>query len=99
MLSEEQREKLDHWLQSLLWEGSLIGINTSQQISIHRTKGRIVMQNYQEWILQGVRELYEFKYTGQSQGQTSKVVFIGEGLEKSSIGKSLQMYVGIEIMM
>jgi len=52
----------------------------------------------QEWILQGVRELYEFKEIGISHsgdGESSKIVLIGEGLEKGDIEKSLELYLGV----
>ena len=96
MLSQLQYEKLDQWIRSLLWEGSLLGINSSKPISIHRTKGRIILKTGQEWILQGVRELYEFKEIGNSpQEQESKIVLIGEGLKKLDIEKSLKIYLGV----
>ena len=95
VLSDRQREKLDQWIRSLLWEGSLLEINSSQPISVHRTKGRILLQNNEEWILQGVREVYEFKPTGKSHGQNSKIVLIGEGLQKGIVEKSLSSYLGV----
>jgi len=88
-----QREKLDKWIRTLLWEGTLIGGSSSRKISVHRTKGRIVMRNGEEWILQGVRELYEFKRVGISHGQISKIVLIGEALQKDDIEKSLYTYL------
>jgi hypothetical protein len=51
------------------------------------------MRNGEEWILQGVREVYEFKKMGISHGQTSKIVLIGEALERDDIEKSLQTYL------
>jgi len=88
-----QREKLDKWIQTLLWEGTLIGVHSSEKMIVHRTKGRIVMRNGEEWILQGVREVYEFKRMGISHGQTSKIVLIGEALERDDIEKGLQTYL------
>ena len=92
-LSDVQLEKLDKWIRNLLWEGTLIGERLSQKISVHRTKGRIVSRNGEEWIVQGVREVYEFKRTEISHGERSKIVLIGEGLQKDSIEKSLQTYL------
>jgi len=51
------------------------------------------MRNGEEWILQGVRELYEFKRVGISHGQISKIVLIGEALQKDDIEKSLYTYL------
>jgi G3E family GTPase len=78
-----------------LWEGTLLDIDTPQNISIHRTKGRIITQEGDEWILQGVREIYEIKSTGKTQEQDSKIVLIGEGLQKNDIKSSLQRYLGV----
>jgi G3E family GTPase len=93
MLSETQREKLDQWIRTLLWEGVLFDFPGN--VSVHRTKGRIVMQNGQEWMLQGVREVYEFREMGKSHEDKSKIVLIGEGLEKENIANSLYRYLGI----
>jgi len=95
VLSDGQREKVDQWIRCLLWEGSLPGIDPPQRISVHRTKGKIALQNGEEWILQGVREVYEFKLMGKSNGQRSKIVLIGEGLQKGDIEKSLHLYLGV----
>lgn len=51
------------------------------------------MRNGEEWILQGVREVYEFKRMGISHGPTSKIVLIGEALERDDIEKSIQTYL------
>jgi hypothetical protein len=53
------------------------------------------MTNNEEWILQGVREIYEFRYNGKSHGENSKIVLIGEGLHKADIEKSLHLYLGV----
>lgn len=95
MLSRVQCEKIDRWIRSLLWEGTLLDVRASGRISVHRTKGRIVMQSGEERILQGVRETYEFRSIGKSHHTTSKIVLIGEGLDKACIETSLQIYLGI----
>jgi len=94
-LSDEQREKLDQWIRNLLWEGTLIGITSSHHISVHRTKGRIVTTTGEEWILQGVREVYEFKHVAQRSSGDSKLVLIGERLNKHNIQQSLHRYLGV----
>ena len=53
------------------------------------------MTNNEEWILQGVREVYEFKYNDKSHEENSKIVLIGEGLQKVDIEKSLHLYLGV----
>jgi hypothetical protein len=51
------------------------------------------MQNGDEWILQGVREVYEFKKIGISHEESSKIVLIGEALRKEDIDRSLETYL------
>ena len=51
------------------------------------------MRNGEEWVLQGVREVYELKRTGISKEQTSKLVLIGEALQKNDIEQSLLAYI------
>ena len=71
------------------------GVDTSQRVSIHRAKGRVVLSNGEEWILQGVREIYEFKFMNKSHGTSSKIVLIGEGLQNGDIEKSLYLFLGV----
>ena len=78
----------------MLWEGSLLEV-ASQGISVHRTKGRIVTQEGEEWVLQGVREVYEFRHLGKAHGHDSKIVLIGEGLKRQEIEYSLRVYLGV----
>jgi len=94
-LSDDQRAKLDQWVRSLLWEGVLVGVPHTRPISIHRTKGRVTSRSGEEWILQGVREIYEFKVIGKAHSESSKIVLIGEGLKEDEIKKSLHGYLGI----
>jgi G3E family GTPase len=95
VLSDEQRAKLDLWVRSLLWEGVLLGVPHTHPISVHRTKGRVTSRSGEEWILQGVREIYEFKVLGKAHSESSKMVFIGEGLKQDEIEKSLYGYLGV----
>ena len=53
------------------------------------------MLSGEEWILQGVRDIYEFKAIGKSHETRSKIVLIGEGLLKASIEASLELYLGV----
>jgi len=94
-LSDIQREKFDRWIQVLLWEATLLNMDAPQKISIHRTKGRIITQRGEEWILQGVREIYEMRANGKAHGHDSKMVLIGEGLRQNDIKASLQRYLGV----
>jgi G3E family GTPase len=75
-----------------------MGIGLShERISVHRTKGRIIDKNGDEWILQGVGEVYEMKkVAGMATEQQSKIVLIGEGLQRKSIEKSLAYTLALD---
>ena len=96
-----QRTRIDQWIRTLLWEGILLGITSPHHLSIHRTKGRIATSNKEQWIVQGVREVYEFKSLGLIQSSDpadpadSKLVLIGEGLHRHTIEHSLHTYLGV----
>ena len=98
ILTQIQGQNLDQWIRTLLWEGNLLGIGSShQRISVHRTKGRIVAENGEEWILQGVGEVYEMKKIGEMATELqSKIVLIGEGLQAETIKKSLAYTLALD---
>lgn len=73
----------------------LPGIIPSPELSIHRIKGRIVCEGGEEFILQGVRELYQYKPIEKSNTTECKLVLIGEGLKQEEIEKSLQIYLSV----
>jgi len=75
-----------------------MGIGSShERISVHRTKGRIIDKNRDEWILQGVGEVYEMKkFAGMATEQQSKIVLIGEGLQRKFIEKSLAYTLALD---
>jgi G3E family GTPase len=81
--SLEQLLSLEQFLRSLLWEPSL----HEKGYEIHRTKGRVVMTDGTVKVVQGVREIFNIEDAvnqNESDGgpQTSKLVFIGRGLDK-----------------
>ncbi|KAK7956196.1 cobW-domain-containing protein [Apiospora aurea] len=56
-----QLAKIDGWLRSVLWEGDVPGIDGKQSegLEVHRLKARLVFQDGQVKMVQGVREVFE----------------------------------------
>ena len=57
-------EKLEAWLRSILWEVKLPLLgqrlsNLSRSFSIHRVKGRLILDSGHVKMVQGVREVFE----------------------------------------
>lgn len=107
-LSSAQLDKLDTFLRNLLWTRFFISHPEAEGVSvesagsrpeIHRTKGRLVMQEGGIKLLQGVREVFEFidaadvgtsnESANGSRG-AGKIVFIGRNLQPALLQKSLE---------
>ena len=82
-------ERLDKWLRSVLWESKLPTYEKKQGWEIHRSKGRIVLDNRRVIMLQGVREIFELidaahisndSRTADTSQEEGKIVFIGRNL-------------------
>jgi G3E family GTPase len=86
---------VDAWLRSVLWENVLPNDSDEHQdpFEIHRLKGRLVVQNGETKIIQGVRELFEiFDAPSGDAGekkQTGKMVLIGRHVTDFNFQKSL----------
>jgi G3E family GTPase len=103
-LSPIQWTKLDEWLRSALWESVLLAEATNEvtKFEIHRTKGRIMLDDGSLKLLQGVREVFELidEKDGASgrNGEAAlvegtaegKIVLIGRGLDEVAFGSSLK---------
>lgn len=106
-LSADQISALDLTLRSLLWEGRLPSSSSSpsyqeasSSIEILRTKGYFVDQDAgTEYVVQGVREIYELRQVGQRKlrheaGQIpeeeGKLVLIGKGLRAGMVSAIAQ---------
>lgn len=68
VISASQLDLLEQWLRSVLWEAILppaspsaltITNSAANQFSIHRLKGRIVLDSGETKMIQGVREVFE----------------------------------------
>lgn len=107
-LSSAQLDKLDTFLRNILWTRFFISHPEAEGVSvesegsrpeIHRTKGRLVMQEGGVKLLQGVREVFEFidaADVGASNDGASadrgngKIVFIGRNLVPAALQKTLE---------
>lgn len=89
-LAPEQLEKVDGWLRSVLWESQVPGVGTNQTaaLEIHRLKARLVFENGEVKMVQGVREVFEIFEPRDTSGsadnentpKSGKVVLIGRQL-------------------
>ncbi|KAL9009968.1 MAG: hypothetical protein Q9173_005051 [Seirophora scorigena] len=90
LLSPEQLQKLESWLRSVLWESVLPSAGASEPVAqaftVHRTKGRILVEDGRVLMIQGVREVFEMIDQTASESEESnsatkgKIVLIGTGL-------------------
>lgn len=110
-LDPKQITSLDAWLRSILWESTLPppGVQPSpsetkpQGFEIHRLKGRILLNDGTQKMIQGVREVFEIldadklpvdedEVKSVAQG---KIVLIGRGLGDLSWEASLRNSLGV----
>lgn len=80
-------ERLDVWIRTVLWEGRLPGGGASS-IEVLRCKGLVYTASAGQYVLQGVRNLYELSRAevdgalpDVSGARPGKLVFIGKGLD------------------
>ncbi|KIO21357.1 hypothetical protein M407DRAFT_126582 [Tulasnella calospora MUT 4182] len=96
VLKENEAQRLDEWIRTVLWEGHLPG-TPERTLEVLRCKGVWQVDDGRIFVLQGVKSLYETreeKRSNEDAEVAGKVVLIGRGLEKdvlNSLQKSLQM--------
>ncbi|GLB38595.1 putative cobalamin synthesis protein cobW C-terminal domain [Lyophyllum shimeji] len=95
VLSAPRLERLDEWIRSVLWENRLPdgqegqGQGKGQGLSVLRCKGLITTEAGEQYVLQGVRSMYEMtKIENEAQEdigvpQVGKIVLIGKGLDEA----------------
>ncbi|KAM4056855.1 cobW/HypB/UreG, nucleotide-binding domain-containing protein [Hirsutella rhossiliensis] len=79
-LPPHQLDDVDRWLRSVLWDSKVPGSECKGDFEIHRSKGRIVLQNGDVKMLQGVREVFELTEPPglqEPQPASGKIIFIG----------------------
>ncbi|CAO3633647.1 unnamed protein product [Mucor hiemalis] len=99
---------LEQWIQELLWEKKLSGIeDDSDPITVLRLKGILyppkdkLDNNKKRMVIQGVQDLYDIQegFTGDDvdvNDTSSKIVLIGKNLKKDQISKSFSSVLGID---
>lgn len=94
-LSGGQLEKFDEWLRSVLWEGKLPS-GGDGKLEVLRCKGMFTLDSGEEYVLQGVRNLYEIDSVGQERSlgvpEEGKVVLIGKGLDEDVRRSLLEIF-------
>lgn len=91
-LSPAQVQRLDEWIRTVLWEGHLpTGLNSHNEnhvVEVLRCKGTFATQDGEQYVLQGVRSMYEMtQIEGKSDlglPDEGKLVFIGKGLDETA---------------
>ncbi|KAG6008365.1 hypothetical protein E4U21_004569 [Claviceps maximensis] len=82
---------VDKWLRSVLWDNKLPGSNGEDKFEIHRSKGRIVLNDGKTKMLQGVREVFELSdapQPGEVRPEEGKIIFIGRNLSEAAFVRS-----------
>jgi hypothetical protein len=84
-LSRPQLDALDEWVRTVLWEQRLPGDAAQEpaQLTVLRCKGLFVLDSSAQYVLQGVRNMYEIAEAGDALGlpDAGKLVLIGTGLD------------------
>ncbi|KTW28081.1 hypothetical protein T552_01942 [Pneumocystis carinii B80] len=95
--NEQQKSQLESWIQSMLWEGEILSTGSDKYpVEIYRLKGRIILKNT-SWLVQGVRELYEFIPEPTSNTFLStKLIFIGKGLFQIPLQNILDTFMNFK---
>lgn len=84
-------ERLEEWIQRVLWDEELPKDNSSDsihQIKVLRCKGLFVTDTGKEYILQGVQSMYDISEVNgrdvQGLPSAGKLVLIGKGLDEAA---------------
>jgi G3E family GTPase len=99
VLGSSQVDAVDEWLRSVLWENTLPGQTGSHQGShfeIHRLKGRLVLTDGKQKMIQGVRELFDIidnPSDGASEPGQGKLILIGRHLGDFDFQRSLMVAI------
>ncbi|ODA78042.1 hypothetical protein RJ55_06645 [Drechmeria coniospora] len=89
----DQLEHVDRWLRSVLWDSKIPHADEEGDFEIHRCKGRLIFQNGDVKILQGVREIFELIDSPNGEGTDAlegKIIFIGRKVKDVDFEASLR---------
>ncbi|KAK2038191.1 CobW/HypB/UreG [Colletotrichum somersetense] len=92
-LSPSQLENVDKWLRKILWDRRLPG-DEATVLEVHRSKGRLIFDNGDVKLIQGVREIFEIldspdQSREAAQAREGKIILIGRHLKDVDFEKSL----------
>jgi CCR4-NOT transcription complex subunit 2 len=91
----EQLGDVDRWLRAVLWDHRLPDQDKDKEydFEVHRTKGRLLFDNGDIKMLQGVREVFEMTDAPASDEpppSEGKIILIGRGLGGADFEDSLK---------
>lgn len=93
VLSPSHLDRLDEWIRTILWENRLPGDQAvDHELRVLRCKGLFTMHSGEQYVLQGVQNLYEISQVdGNVTGvpEPGKLVLIGKGLN-DAVRRSLE---------
>jgi G3E family GTPase len=85
VLSPARLDALDEWVRTVLWDQRLPGDTeaATPPLIVLRCKGLFVLHGGAQYVLQGVRSMYEIAEAGDALGvpDVGKLVLIGTGLD------------------
>ena len=106
ILEPSQLEKLDDWLQKVLWDSLIPDLDAlakegaDSNFAVHRLKGRIALTSGHIKMIQGVREVFEItdlevpsKGSPRTVADNGKLVLIGKNLSTLPWERSLTLYL------
>ncbi|KAJ7758573.1 cobW-domain-containing protein [Mycena maculata] len=86
VLSRARLDALDEWVRTVLWEQRLPGdaASDASPLTVLRCKGLFVLDSGAQYVLQGVRNIYEIDEAEDALGvpDAGKLVLIGTGLDE-----------------
>ncbi|PHH65332.1 hypothetical protein CDD81_2744 [Ophiocordyceps australis] len=97
-LGVSQLQHLDEWLRSVLWNNRLPGVEQEGDYQVHRSKGRIVLDNGHVKLLQGVREIFELTDAPEGDAVSwneGKIVLIGRGVAQIGFADNFRKTLGV----
>ncbi|KAK1597360.1 CobW/HypB/UreG [Colletotrichum navitas] len=91
-LSPSQLDNVDKWLRKILWDRRLPG-DEATVLEVHRSKGRLIFDNGDVKLIQGVREIFEIldspdQSREAAQAHEGKIILIGRHLKGVDFEKS-----------
>jgi G3E family GTPase len=95
-VTQEQVQKLDLFLRTILWEDELPGNVPFKAFEVHRLKGRVPVKGGKVLLIQGVRNIYDVNEGKPAEAsEDSKIVLIGKGINQQAFRDSLLAVLGL----